>query len=127
MPELTRPIAWLTLAGALGLGAACSTSATPAAAANPAAPVAVVKSLGGRQCEGAGTNPAALGQALRQAGLQVLAEGCAHDGRMRPAVCGAPDGVMALFEIPADQLQKAEALGYAALASLPDARRQVCR
>lgn len=112
----------LALACSMALGSACAT--TPA---KPATPVAVVKTLGQRQCEGGGTTAAALAQALREAGVQVLAQACAHDGRMRPAVCGAPDGVMAWFEIPGDQLAKAQALGYVAMASLPDARRQDCR
>ena len=109
----------LALACSMALGSACATA--------PATPVAVVKSLGQRQCEGGGTTAAALAQALKQAGVQVLAQACAHDGRMRPAVCGAPDGLMAWFEIPGDQLAKAQALGFVAMASLPDARRQDCR
>ena len=112
----------LALACSMALGSACTT--TPATSATP---VAVVKTLGQRQCEGGGTTAAALAQALRDAGVQVLAQACAHDGRMRPAVCGAPDGVMAWFEIPGDQLAKAQALGFVAMASLPDARRQDCR
>ena len=124
MPELNRPLTGLALAWTLGLGTAC---ATPPPATPAATPVAVVKSLGHRQCEDGGATPASLGQALRAGGVQVLVEACAHDGRMRPAVCGAPDGVMAWFEIPADQLAQAQALGYVTAASLPDLRRQPCR
>lgn len=109
----------LALAGSLALGSAC---ATP-----PSAPVVVVKSLGQRQCEGGGTAPAAMAQALQAAGVSVLAQACAHDGRMRPSMCGAPDGVMGWFQIPGDQLAKAQGLGFVAITSLPDARRQDCR
>jgi hypothetical protein len=110
---LTRHLLWLATA----LGAACTTVA---------APVAVVRSLGTRQCEAGGTTPAALAQKLRDAGLSPLAPGCAHDGRMRPAVCGAPDGRLALVEIPHAQLARAQALGFVALSTLPEARREPC-
>ncbi len=120
MTETKTPLRLLlALACSMALGSACATS--------PAAPVVVVKSLGQRQCEGGGTPAATLAQALQAAGVQVLAQACAHDGRMRPAVCGASDGVMGWFQIPGDQLAKAQGLGFVAITSLPDARRQDCR
>jgi hypothetical protein len=113
MTHLTR----LLLGLAAVLGTACGTVA---------APVAIAQSLGSRQCEGGGSTPQALAQTLRAAGLTVLSESCAHDGRMRPAVCGAPDGRLAVFEVPGEQLARAQALGFVALSTLPDARPQPC-
>lgn len=111
----------------LTLALACSITLGSACATPPAPPVVVVKSLGQRQCEGGGTTPAALAQALQAAGVSVMAQACAHDGRMRPSMCGAPDGMMGWFQIPGDQLAKAQGLGFVAITSLPDARRQDCR
>lgn len=117
-PPMTN--GWLTAALALAAaaGAACSTMA---------APLAVARSLGTRQCESAGATPQALAQALRDAGLEVRAVACGHDGRMRPAVCGAPDGRLAIVDIPGDQAARAQALGWVPLADLRDAQRQPCR
>lgn len=113
MTALNRTLLWLAAA----LGTACGTVA---------APVTVAQSLGTRQCEAGGMTPQALAQNLRAAGITVLSESCAHDGRMRPAVCGAPDGRLAVFEVPGDQLARAQALGFVPLASLPEARPQPC-
>lgn len=118
-------LARLTLISIAALGAACTTVAAPVhASAGVAVPVA--QSLGTRQCESGGRTLQALAQSLRDAGVNVLAQACGHDGRMRPAVCGAPDGMLGIIEIPADQLAKARSMGFVTLASLPDARRQDC-
>jgi hypothetical protein len=113
--------AWLLLPPLL---AACA--AQPAAA--PAAPaVSVAKSLGGRQCEAGGTSLAALAAQLAQAGVTVRRQACGDDGRMRAAVCGAPDGRIAIFTIPAAQQALATQAQFVPLAALPDAREQPCR
>jgi hypothetical protein len=95
--------------------------------AQGAGPVAVLAHpLGTRQCEAGGTTPQALAQALRAAGLTVLAVGCGDDGRMRPAVCGAPDGRLAVVELPAEQAARAQSLGWVPLSSLRGAQRLPC-
>jgi hypothetical protein len=113
--------------GALLLGLAGCAAAPGAATA--AAPVWIAQPLGTRQCEEAPqaqrTGQAAL-KALKDAGLSVAASACGHDGRMRPAVCGAGDGRLVLAEIASDQLARAQALGWVPLASMRDAQRQPC-
>jgi hypothetical protein len=113
--------AWLMLPPLL---AACA--AQPAAA--PAAPaVSVAKSLGGKQCEASGTSLAVLAAQLAQAGVTVQRQACGDDGRMRAAVCGAADGRIAIFTIPAAQQALATQAQFVPLAALPDAREQPCR
>jgi hypothetical protein len=113
--------AWLMLPSLL---AACA--AQPAAA--PAAPaVSVTKSLGGKQCETSGTSLAVLAAQLAQAGVTVQRPACGDAGRMRAAVCGAPDGRIAIFTIPAAQQALATQAQFVPLAALPDAREQPCR
>jgi len=98
----------------------------PACAGVAAPPLEVYQSLGSRQCERGGRTPAELAELLRAAGVPVQAVGCGHDGRMRPMVCGAADGRIAIIAIPAEQLATAEQLGFWPLSALPDARRLPC-
>lgn len=112
---MPRHVAALLLS--VGLMAGCTTAA---------APLAMARALGTIQCETGGPTAESLAQALRDAGIPVAAVGCGHDGRMRPAVCGAPDGRLAIVEIPADRRTQAEALGWRPLSDLPDASRQPC-
>jgi hypothetical protein len=116
--------AWLILPPLL---AACA--AQPAAApAAPAAPaVSVAKSFGGKQCEAGGAGLAALAAQLAQAGVTVQRQACGDDGRLRAAMCGAPDGRIAIFTIPAAQQVLATQAQFVPLAALPDAREQPCR
>lgn len=100
--------------------AATAPSATPA----PLLPMA--RPLGTLQCQPGGPTPEALAAALREAGVPVTQVACGHDGRMRPAVCGAPDGRLAIVDIPAEHQARAEALGWRPLAAMPDASRQPC-
>jgi hypothetical protein len=88
--------------------------------------VAVWKSLGSRQCSGGSTSVESLASQLRQAGVAVHAAACGHDGRMRPAVCGQPDGRIGLFDIAAADLDRATALGFRPRAGLPDATALPC-
>ena len=100
--------------------------ALAACAAPSAAPVSVYKGLGSKQCEGGGQTPAQLAEPLRQAGVPVLAIACGRDGRVRAAMCGLGDGRIGIFDVPANRVAEAERLGYARLASLPDATREPC-
>jgi hypothetical protein len=113
----------LTLAA---LGTACAGVAAPPAPTLPGPTLPVAAALGSRQCEGGGTAPAAWAQRLREAGVTVSAVGCGHDGRMRPAVCGAPDGQLMVLEIDSTQLPAARALGFRPLSEWPGATRRPC-
>jgi D-arabinose 1-dehydrogenase-like Zn-dependent alcohol dehydrogenase len=121
-----RALPCTTLMLAAVWGAACSTVAAPAPE-SVSTPMAVAHSLGSRQCEAGGTTPQALAERLREAGVSVATWGCGHDGRMRPAVCGAGNGQIAVLEIDPAQLAQARQLGFTPLVDWPDARRQPCR
>jgi hypothetical protein len=114
----------IVAAGLLLVLGACAAPAPSAAAAK--ALVTVAKPLGSRQCETGGPSPASVLAPLRDTGIPVHAAGCGHDGRMRPAVCGASDGRLALADIPDDRLAGARALGFRPLSDWPDARRIDC-
>ena len=79
----------------------------------------VFKSLGSVQCTGGGTTLSALDAQLTAAGVQVLAAMCGHDGLIHAAVCGAPDGAIAIFQVPAAQQSTAEMLGFPLLSTAP--------
>lgn len=83
-----------------------------ACAATSAERVTVLRSLEGRQCESGGLTLADLEKRLAAAGVKAAAGRCASDGRMRPQMCGAPDGRLGLFEIDAADRAKALAAGF---------------
>lgn len=111
------------------LTAACATG-NDADAAPPAGPRAaaidVFRATGGRQCEDRGESLSALEQRLAAAGVRVESAACGTDGRMYPSVCGAPDGRIGIFAVPADQLDAARRAGFQLLSELPDAQRLDC-
>lgn len=100
------------------IGCACT-----AAAPGPA--IKVFKSRGSVQCGANGQPPELMQNELQQAGIRVLRAACGSDGRMRVAMCNAPDGRLNIFEIPATSQAAAEALGYALLPA--QAQEQPCR
>lgn len=101
-------------------------SAAAAAPAKEAAGVGVYKYLGSRQCQGGGTPLAAMREQLERAGVTVLAASCGSDGRMRPMMCGAADGAIAIIDVPATALPQAATLGFEPLTKLPEASRGPC-
>lgn len=106
---------------------ACLTVLAMAGCATAAAEesVRIVKARGSLQCGSAGTAPEQMAEQLRAGGVTVLRSACAGDGRMRVAMCGAPDGRLNVFDIPRSQLPAARTLGFAeADASV---REQPCR
>ena len=66
-----------------------------------------------------------LGQ-LAPAGVEVISSSCGTDGRMRIAMCGAADGRIGIFEVPARNADAAAALGFAPLSRLPSAQVVPC-
>jgi len=89
--------------------------------------VSVAKSLGSLQCSGGGTTVAVLQSQLSSAGVQVLAASCGNDGNAYPALCGAPDGAIAIFDLPASQQAAAQALNFVPLSTFPNAAKAACR
>lgn len=104
------------------------TLALAACAQPPGQPerTSVWKSFGSLQCSSSGTTLPALRRELEQGGVRVLAASCGHDGRMRIAKCGAPDGRIGIFEVPQADAGSARQLGFVPLAQLPEAERGAC-
>ena len=77
-------------------------------------------SLGTLQCQdndNAELRLIQLSTLLTEAEIKIASAAISHDGRSRPAVCGAADGKIGLFKIPSKQLQRAQQLGYSLLES----------
>lgn len=86
----------------------------------------VFKSMGSLQCSGGGVSLEGLQAQLAAANVRVRGAECGTDGSFIAAVCGAPDGRIGIFEIPADQVGAAAAAGFAALSTRPVARPIPC-
>lgn len=74
--------------------------------------VEVFKSLNTRQCEGLTSDFSGLQQQLEVNKIRVYAAAVGHDGMMRPQVCGASDGKIAIFKISTKQQEQAQKLGF---------------
>lgn len=98
-----------------------------AADTESSATIAVYKFAGTVQCGTSQTTPAAIASQLSNAGIQVLSSACGNDGKMRITLCGAPDGQIYIFNIPATQTEAARSLGFAPLSSLAGAVKVPCR
>ena len=88
--------------------------------------VAVYTSFGSVQCSGGGSTLTDLQRQLIALGVQVFAARCGLDGVARLAVCGEPDGRIAMFDINEAQVAIVLALGFALLSTLPNASAQAC-
>jgi len=95
------------------------------AAGSPAS-VKVYKYMGSKQCNGGGRTLAVLKRHLIESGITVLAASCGVDGNLYPAVCGAADGRIGIFEILASKAQSALPDGFLPLETLPDAQIVPC-
>ena len=96
-------------------------------ASEPQGNVKIYKVQGSRQCEGGGQSLEALKRQLVETGAKVLVASCGVDGKMYPAVCGAADGRIGIFEIPASKAQSGLPEGFFLLSSLPDAQIVPCK
>lgn len=90
-------------------------------------PVKVYKSLGSVQCSGGGKSLDEIKRQLKEVGIPVGSANCGIDGNMHAAMCGAPDGRIAIVEIPESKAQVAAALGFLPLKNLPDATEVPCK
>ncbi len=70
------------------------------------------KSLQSTQCENSGIEISTLKQELMEKSINVYSEAIGNDGVMRPQVCGAPDGKIAIFSISYSKLKDAQNLGF---------------
>jgi hypothetical protein len=77
----------------------------------------VYKYEGSIQCRPGGTTMKDMEATLVGNGIKVRLSCKGHDGYLRPAVCGTPTGNINIYEIDADQLQKAIGLGFIVLSS----------
>lgn len=96
-------------------------------AESPPTGAAFYKYFGSVQCAGGGTTLPAMTRQLTDAGIQVLSSACGVDGKVYPAVCGAGDGRIGIFEVSAAQAPAASALGFTPLSNLPDAVTVACQ
>lgn len=123
-------IAWLSMPVAILL-AGCSTSYPTfpdAPAKQPPIPqtVQVYKSVGAVQCGDPGSPAPELALQLVESGVSVSDAFCGHDGMMRIAQCGAPDGAIAVFSIAQRDLAEAQRIGFSPLSELPSAQLKPC-
>lgn len=88
--------------------------------------VNVYKYVGSKQCSGGGTPVEKMMRQLSEAGIPVINVNCGTDGRMYPAMCGAPDGRIGILEVLEAKVSATGALGFAPLSNLPEARKTVC-
>lgn len=89
--------------------------------------VRVFKSMGSVQCAEGGTDLSTFARQLEAAGLKVISSACGSDGRMRVAMCGAPDGRVAIFELSTADAQSSATLGFAPLSKFPNAQVVPCK
>lgn len=82
--------------------------------------VAVYMLLSSVQCGGGGTTAGALHQQLIARGIDALAARCGLDGLPHPAMCGASDGRIAVFDVVQTQAALALAIGFTLLSTLPN-------
>ena len=92
----------------------------------PTPPVTIYKALGSLQCTGGGVSLSTIVKQLTDAGIAPLSSSCGHDGLDRIAVCGVPDGRIAMVDVAQEQITAAQALGFAPLATLPMAVKITC-
>lgn len=116
----------LAVASLAACGGGSGDSGGPDIETRAAAGVKVFKATGSLQCSGGGLSLAALQAQLTAANVQVQAAECGTDGQPLPAVCGAPDGKIGIFEIPIAQEAAATAAGFKPLGTLPGAKTAPC-
>lgn len=103
-------------AGILGCAlAACGGAKTKPDAATAPEGIWVTKLNGAKQCgtnEGKVLDPKSAANLLVSRGVKVLEAKSAHDGQMRPMMCGAPTGDLVELRIAPEGLAAAEKAGF---------------
>lgn len=122
-------VLWFPLALVLLAGCSSSPRGTPdEVVAQQPVPrtVQVYKSTGSVQCGDGGVAAPDMALELVEAGITVSDAACGHDGLMRIAQCGAPDGSIAVFSIAQQDQAQAEQIGFNRLDELPSAQVMPC-
>lgn len=88
--------------------------------------VGIYLDSGSTQCQDDGMNLEEMQQLLVDADIPFSAATCGTDGNMYTAMCGSPDGRIGIFQIAPEHLQQSRALGFEALANVPDASPVDC-
>ncbi|MBL4834415.1 MAG: hypothetical protein JKY26_10650 [Pseudomonas sp.] len=88
--------------------------------------VGIYQDAGSTQCQEDGLSLEQMQQQLREADIPFADAACGTDGKMYTAMCGSPDGKIGMFQIAPEHLQQARALGFEALANVPEATEQDC-
>jgi hypothetical protein len=81
---------------------------------------------GSTQCEKDGASLEQMKDQLVAVGVAFANASCGVDGKVYTAMCGSPDGNIGIFKVSPDELPAVRALGFEALANIPDARRVSC-
>lgn len=102
------------------------TACTEAGPVAPDAQVGIYQDAGSTQCQDDGLSLAQMQQQLAEADIPFTEAACGTDGKMYTAMCGSPDGKIGLFRIAPQHLQQARALGFEALANVPEAAEVDC-
>ncbi|MEH6387716.1 MAG: hypothetical protein V7772_07570 [Pseudomonas profundi] len=126
---MKKTTAWICLPAALLVASCSNDSRLPDAQVEPPpAPrtIQVYKPTGAVQCGDSGSTAAKLALQLVESGVSVSDASCGHDGMMRIAQCGAPDGSIAVFAISQRDLPEAQRIGFKPLAELPSAQLTPC-
>src|SRR5207249_11962458 len=89
--------------------------------------IKVYKNTGAVQCGTAGVSVEVMEETLTMNGIEVLSHSCGYDGYLRPAVCGAGTGLINVYEIETQFLQKAIDLGFGEIGKLREYRKTPCR
>jgi len=92
----------------------------------PDANISLYKYAGSVQCTGGGMSLPEMARQLTDAGIPVLTSTCGYDGYVYVAMCGAGNGRIGIFEVPAAQVHAASAMGSAPLSNLPEATKIAC-
>lgn len=121
MPKLSAYF-FFTASSIVGLTSCVNATTTPSQTT-----VRVFKSVGSVQCAEGGIELSTFARQLEAAGLKVVSSACGSDGRMRAAMCGVPDGRVAILELSSADAQSSATLGFTPLSKLPDAKVVPCK
>jgi hypothetical protein len=86
----------------------------------------VYKSDGSVQCGSAGVGIEEMALELVAAGITTICGQKGHDGVNRPTTCGQTTGNINVYIVLTDQLEDAEAVGFASIAQLPNYQDSRC-